>query len=269
MEHDYNVGDRIRLLEDTDEGDFKKGSIQTVAKTDNDDECQPVGIWKGSSPARHNSHDGSYSWPQVDEIELVSKDKPTTQFKVGDKVKCIEGGGKGAGWKLNHVFTATESDHNMLWGGIDECGVFMDSLKLVTKAEEVPVYNVGDEVEILGCCNGHGLITGSIHRLKCHDPHHYGSSGDKGHGWTVSEYTVREIDFKLVSKPNKQTEHEVSRPNNKEPRRSISGAAHISSRGQQGATRRRLEGNIACSNAGQASSCRAKISKRVGLNENT
>ncbi len=76
------------------------------------------------------------------------------KYKVGDKVKCIEGGVKGSGWKLDRSFTIREvtckSDINPIYWPVEEFngsqnGVFQDSLILLQKKYE---FEAGDKVKL-------------------------------------------------------------------------------------------------------------------------
>jgi len=58
------------------------------------------------------------------------------KFKVGDKVRCIDGPTKGAGWKKGLTFIVTRtsprgSAKSIYWGGVNGCGVYQDSIELV------------------------------------------------------------------------------------------------------------------------------------------
>ena len=64
-----------------------------------------------------------------------------SKFKVGDFVECM-GKKRGSGWKLGHQFkvtsiTAHTTSTPIYWKGIENCGVYEESLKLVRSKDEV------------------------------------------------------------------------------------------------------------------------------------
>ena len=79
-------------------------------------------------------------------IEKGRRKQMSSKFKIGDRVKCIKGGSKGSGWKLDLVFTVvniTLSSSNIYWNGFRNCGVYENSLEL-----EKPRLNVSDKIRI-------------------------------------------------------------------------------------------------------------------------
>jgi len=61
------------------------------------------------------------------------------KYKIGQRVKCIEGGNKGAGWRLNRTLNITkisfgrdpgmELEQAIYWDGSGSGGVYESSLK--------------------------------------------------------------------------------------------------------------------------------------------
>lgn len=97
--------------------------------------------------------------------------KEEIMFKVGDKVRCIEGpqthDGKdkrGSGWKLGHEFVIKSVSGDICWPGRGD-GVWQDNLELVKKDKEK--FKVGDSAEVLksSLCNCN-LKVGKIYEIK-------------------------------------------------------------------------------------------------------
>ena len=87
-----------------------------------------------------------------------------TKFKVGQKVRCVEGeGGAGCGWELGKVFTikSTYDDkHYPMYVGASGLGVFGDHLELVTK----PIEDV-DYPDVIESEYGKRKVLGRINDL--------------------------------------------------------------------------------------------------------
>ena len=116
-----------------------------------------------------------------------------TKFKVGQKVKCVEGdGGSGGGWELGKVFTikSTYNDkHYPMYAGASGLGVFGDHLELVNKTIEDVDYpdiieNGGFKCKVLGRVND--LVFMSI-------SNEFDTAGIER---TISE--LKELNFKIV-----------------------------------------------------------------------
>lgn len=77
-------------------------------------------------------------------------------FKIGDKVKCIDTGRRGSGWKLGSEFTIVEITNTYIngepiyWKGENGAGVYESSLELVSYK-----FKVGDKVTFIGNTDGH------------------------------------------------------------------------------------------------------------------
>ena len=115
------------------------------------------------------------------------------KFKVGQKVRCVEGrGDSGSGWELGKVFTikSTYDDkHYPMYAGASGLGVFGDHLELVTKTiEDV------DYPDIIESGNCKRKVLGRINDLvfMSYEYDFNASSTER----TISE--LKELDFKIV-----------------------------------------------------------------------
>lgn len=66
-----------------------------------------------------------------------------SQFRDGDRVRCIEGGTKSSAWKLGREFTIKNLTNNIVWPLEGSCvedmqgkGVYTDSLEMVSNSKK-------------------------------------------------------------------------------------------------------------------------------------
>ena len=115
------------------------------------------------------------------------------KFKVGQKVRCVEGrGDSGSGWELGKVFTikSTYDDkHYPMYAGASGLGVFGDHLELATKTIEDVDYP--DIIEVRG---GKHKVLARINDLVFMSYEYDFNSSFSS--YTISE--LKELDFKIV-----------------------------------------------------------------------
>ena len=121
-----------------------------------------------------------------------------TKFKVGQKVRCVEGDGEaGGGWNLGRVFTIKsvyDDKHFPMYAGASMPGVFEDHLELVKRTIEDVDYpdiieNGEDKRKVLGRLNDLVFVS------KCDD---FNASSTER---TIAE--LKELDFKIVEEKEK------------------------------------------------------------------
>lgn len=145
MECKFKVGDKIKILD--------------TSKTCNSHTLKVGDVTKIVSLQKSNTHNGKF-WLRTEidpdrgilesNVELYQED---IKFKTGDIVVCLPEPNKnpgnadikgGAGYASNLCFKATSihdiSTSQVLWGGIDACGVYSNSLRYATQ-KEIDEYN--------------------------------------------------------------------------------------------------------------------------------
>jgi len=126
------------------------------------------------------------------------------KFKVGQKVRCVEGrGDSGSGWELGKVFTikSTYDDkHYPMYAGASGLGVFGDHLELATKTiEDV------DYPDIIESGNCKRKVLGRINDLAFVSiANDFDITG--GH-YTISE--LKKYNFKIVQEEDKEVEDAI------------------------------------------------------------
>ena len=65
-----------------------------------------------------------------------------TNPKVGDVVRCIKGDNenRGAGWRNGYIFTVTQIQSDICFGGVGTNGVYFHALEPYTKNKLIKIW---------------------------------------------------------------------------------------------------------------------------------
>ena len=128
-----------------------------------------------------------------------------TKFKVGQKVRCVEGdGGSGSGWELGKVFTIKSmygDKHYPMYAGASGLGVFGDHLELVTK----PIEDV-DYPDVIESEYGKRKVLGRINDLvfmsRCDE-------FDVASSYILTMSSLKKENYKIAQEEDKEVEDAI------------------------------------------------------------